>query len=102
MERISLVFVGGIDRDCGDRVIRMSLNKFGTIIDGTIINIFISKKVGIGRGFAFVQFKHEKDAMHLIKLNTEQIISGRRVYMAWADKPPRLQSSPVRVDLKGN
>lgn len=40
LDCFSSIFVGGIGRDCDERVIRLALNCFDTIVD-----IFIPKKV---------------------------------------------------------
>lgn len=85
LERISSVFISAVDQNCDKRVIRSSLNMFGSIID-----IFIPKKNGVGGGFAFVQFKNEKQDAHLVSRNPEMTIGGRRVSLDWAGSLPGL------------
>lgn len=84
MERVSSVIVGGIGRDCDEKVIRASLAKFDPIVD-----IFIPTKFGVSRGFAFVRFKYARDAEQLLRLNPEFCIEGRRLLLA------RLKVLPV-------
>lgn len=96
LDRVALIFVEGIDRDCDDMTIWSTLNMYDSIVD-----IFIPKKEGVGRGFAFVRFKHEKETTHLINLNQELVISRRRVSLVWASKPPRPVSPLERSVLKG-
>lgn len=74
LERVSSVFVGGIDRNYDERAIRSSLSKYGSIVD-----IFIPKKLNVSRGFAFVRFKHANEADLLLNSNPGVCNNGRRV-----------------------
>lgn len=65
------IFVGGIDRECDVQSIRSSLSRFGVIVD-----IFIPKSAGVGRGFAFVRFKHAREAELVLKSGSEVRIKG--------------------------
>lgn len=54
--------------------------------DATIVDIHIPKKQEVPRGFAFVCFKHVKDANYLLDLNLKILIWGRKISMARARK----------------
>lgn len=62
---------------------------------GTIVDMHITKKLGVRRGFAFVQYKQVHEAEFLIKLNPKIVIGARRVFLAWARKFPNSRSQVV-------
>lgn len=91
LQRVYMIFIGGIDRRCDEKLILAQLGRFGVIVD-----VFIPKKIGAGRGFAFVSFKQKQDAEALVNGKHDLVLGARRVSVAWARSP--LVSRSFRQD----
>lgn len=72
---------GGLGRDCVTKDLKEKFNMFEIIVD-----IHIPRINDECRGFAFVRFKNKKDVAHILKVNHEIIIRGRRFTVARAQK----------------
>lgn len=67
---------------------------------GTIIDIFIPKKLGEPRAIAFVHFKQADEVDHLLKLKPEIVIGGKKVSIARARRPVSGGSSLPMVESR--
>lgn len=94
---VASIFIEAIDRNCVKKEIRSELNKFGTIVD-----IHIPRKLGVGRGFTFVCFKQVSEAEFLLKSNLEIFIEGRTISLAWAWRSVSPRNMAARDAVKDN
>lgn len=61
-ERFMSIFVGGINRDCKEADLWEALSPFGVVMD-----IYILRRLGKPRGFAFIRFQRQADFNRLLE-----------------------------------
>jgi len=91
------VYVGGFGEEVGEKVLNAAFLPFGDIVDITIPLDFETQK---HRGFAFVEFESEADAMAAIDNMNDGELFGRtiRVNFARPPKPNERSARPVWAD----
>ncbi|SHO77337.1 Similar to S.cerevisiae protein PAB1 (Poly(A) binding protein) [Malassezia sympodialis ATCC 42132] len=87
------VFVGDLSPEIDDGVLTHAFSKFPSLYDARIIR---DPKTQISRGFGFVRFRSESDAMESIATMSGQWLHGRNIRVNWAARPA--EPMPPRMD----
>ncbi|KAM0953582.1 putative RNA recognition motif domain, nucleotide-binding alpha-beta plait domain superfamily [Dioscorea sansibarensis] len=82
-EACSKLFVGGLSYDTNDSVLKDTFTKFGEVIEAKVICDRISGK---SKGFGFIQFSSESDAMAALHKMNGQSLEGRIIRVHYANK----------------
>lgn len=80
------LFVGGLSWGTNDDVLRSSFERFGEIEEAKVIT---DRETGRSRGFGFVTFKEEDDALNAVSEMDGSAIDGRTVKVNEARERPR-------------
>jgi len=91
------VYVGGFGEEVSEKVLHAAFIPFGEIVDISVPLDFESQK---HRGFAFIEFEAETDAMAAIDNTNDSELYGRtiRVNFARPPRPNERTSKPVWAD----
>ncbi|WFD25858.1 E3 ubiquitin-protein ligase pub1 [Malassezia nana] len=78
------VFVGDLCLDINDGALAQAFSRFPSLYDARVIR---DPKTQTSRGFGFVRFRNEADAMESIAVMTGQWLRGRIIRVNWAVRP---------------
>ncbi|XP_058089142.1 organelle RRM domain-containing protein 6, chloroplastic-like [Magnolia sinica] len=89
------LFVGNLPFDCSKEDLWNIFSRYGRLLDAFLPTFQGSLKP---RGYAFVRFKYEQDAMAVKEILDERHIDGRVVSVRWAKvRNPKSQSRKLRT-----
>ena len=81
------LFVGGLSWNTDDTLLRQSFERFGAVSDARVI---LDRETGRSRGFGFVTFDVDEDAMNAISAMDGTDLDGRNIRVNEAqDRPQR-------------
>jgi len=80
------LYVGGIDEDVTNAVLKAAFLPFGDVVD---VSIPVDAGTQKTRGFGFVQFELEEDAAAAIKNMNDSELYGRRIRVNYARPLPK-------------
>ena len=81
------LFVGGLSWNTDDMLLRQSFERFGAVSDARVI---LDRETGRSRGFGFVTFDIDEDAMNAISAMDGTDLDGRNIRVNEAqDRPQR-------------
>jgi RNA recognition motif-containing protein len=81
------LFVGGLSWGTDDEALRQAFSKFGEIAEAKVIT---DRETGRSRGFGFVSFASDNDAMSAMQEMDGKQLDGRTIKVNEAqERPPR-------------
>lgn len=75
-DKTEKIFVGGIQTDITEEKFKEAFEKYGKVIDATLI---IAKETGKSRGFGFITYEDEKGANKAYDNQKEILLNGKQV-----------------------
>lgn len=97
------VFVGDLDMEIDDTILAQTFCAFPSFYDARVIR---DLRTGQSRGYGFVRFRSERDAMEAIASMSGQWVGSRIIRVNWAIRPaepyPTEQRGSVDSIHKGN
>jgi len=88
------LFVGGLSFDTNEKVLRDAFSLYGEILE---VRVIINRASGLSKGFGFVQFASETDAVNALKEMDGQSLDGRNIRVNFANTRARQDSAPPKA-----
>ncbi|XP_039129641.1 glycine-rich RNA-binding protein 2, mitochondrial-like [Dioscorea cayenensis subsp. rotundata] len=82
-ESCSKLFVGGLSYDTNESVLKDTFEKFGEVIE---VKVICDRNSGKSKGFGFIQFYSESEAMAALHNMNGQSLEGRIIRVHYANK----------------
>ena len=89
------IFVGNLNRDTTAEALTHFLSEAGNVIE---VYLPADRETGHPRGFAFVQFDTEANALEAIRLFHDRELDGRKLTVNAAEDRPARRAGPPRFD----
>lgn len=80
------LFVGGISWNTSEASLREAFEQFGEVVEATIV---MDRDTGRSRGFGFVAFSEEADALKAMEQLNGTELDGRSIRVDHANERPR-------------
>lgn len=87
------LFVGGLSFDTNEKVLRDAFLPYGEILE---VRVIVNRTSGLSKGFGFVQFASESDAVNALKEMDGRSLDGRNIRVSFANTRARPNSAPPR------
>jgi len=89
------IFVGNLNRGTTAEALTQLLSEAGSV---TEVYLPADRETGQPRGFAFVQFATEANAVEAIRLFHDRELDGRKLTVNAAEDRPARRDGPLRLD----
>jgi len=89
------IFVGNLNRGTTAETLTKFLSEAGSVIE---VYLPADRETGHPRGFAFVQFASEANAVEAIRLFHDRELEGRKLTVNAAENRPPRRDGPPRFD----
>lgn len=76
------LFVGGLSFDTNEKVLKDAFSLYGEILE---VRVILNRASGLSKGFGFVLFASETDAVNALKEMDGQSLDGRNIRVNFAN-----------------